>query len=40
MESKLSLAILVPVYNEQYLVETSLKRLEVLADCPCLAGCR
>ena len=32
MESKLSLAILVPVYNEQYLVEASLKRLEVLAD--------
>ena len=31
MESKLSLSILVPVYNEQYLVETSLKRLEVLA---------
>ena len=37
MESKLSLAILVPVYNEQYLVETSLKRLEVLADCPLLS---
>ena len=33
MESKLSLAILVPVYNEQYLVETSLTRLGVLADC-------
>lgn len=31
MESKLSLAILVPVYNEQYLVESSLRRLEVLA---------
>lgn len=32
MEAKLSLAILVPVYNEQYLVESSLRRLEVLAD--------
>jgi glycosyltransferase involved in cell wall biosynthesis len=32
MEPKLSLAILVPVYNEQYLVEASLKRLEVLAE--------
>ncbi len=32
MESKLSLSILVPVYNEQYLVEPSLKRLEVLAE--------
>lgn len=31
MESKLSLSILVPVYNEQYLVEASLSRLEVLA---------
>lgn len=37
MESKLSLAILVPVYNEQYLVETSLKRLGVLADCSVLS---
>ena len=37
MESKPSLAILVPVYNEQYLVETSLKRLGVLADCPVLS---
>jgi glycosyltransferase involved in cell wall biosynthesis len=36
MESKLSLSILVPVYNEQYLVETSLNRLAVLADCPLL----
>jgi glycosyltransferase involved in cell wall biosynthesis len=36
MEPKLSIAILVPVYNEQYLVETSLKRLEVLADSPWL----
>jgi glycosyltransferase involved in cell wall biosynthesis len=32
MESKLSLSIVVPVYNEQYLLETSLKRLEVLAE--------
>jgi glycosyltransferase involved in cell wall biosynthesis len=36
MESKLSLSILVPVYNEQYLVETSLKRLEALAESPWL----
>jgi len=35
-DSKLSLSILVPVYNEQYLVETSLHRLEVLADSPWL----
>jgi glycosyltransferase involved in cell wall biosynthesis len=32
MQSKLSLSILVPVYNEQYLVESSLRRLEVLAE--------
>jgi len=32
METKLSLSILVPVYNEQYLVEASLERLESLAD--------
>jgi glycosyltransferase involved in cell wall biosynthesis len=31
-ESKLSLSVLVPVYNEQYLVESSLRRLEVLAN--------
>jgi glycosyltransferase involved in cell wall biosynthesis len=36
MESKLSLSILVPVYNEEYLVEESLKRLEVLAESPWL----
>jgi glycosyltransferase involved in cell wall biosynthesis len=36
MDSKLSLAILVPVYNEQYLVESSLRRLEVLANSPWL----
>src|SRR5271155_474776 len=40
MDSKFSLAILVPVYNEQYLVETSLKRLEVLATSPWLARVR
>jgi glycosyltransferase involved in cell wall biosynthesis len=32
MEAKLSLSIVVPVYNEQYLLEASLKRLEVLAE--------
>ncbi|MGB7845423.1 MAG: bifunctional glycosyltransferase/class I SAM-dependent methyltransferase [Candidatus Acidiferrum sp.] len=32
MESKLSLSIVVPVYNEQYLLEASLNRLEVLAE--------
>jgi glycosyltransferase involved in cell wall biosynthesis len=32
MNTKLSLSILVPVYNEQYLVESSLKRLEALAE--------
>jgi glycosyltransferase involved in cell wall biosynthesis len=36
MESKLSLAVLVPVHNEQYLVEASLKRLEVLTESPWL----
>jgi glycosyltransferase involved in cell wall biosynthesis len=36
MESKLSLSILVPVYNEQYLVQASLNRLAVLAECPLL----
>jgi glycosyltransferase involved in cell wall biosynthesis len=40
MESKLSLSILVPVYNEQYLVESSLQRLAVLADCPLLSRVR
>src|SRR5271166_1417958 len=40
MESKLSLSILVPVYNEQYLVEASLSRLAVLADCPLLSRVR
>ncbi len=36
METKVSLSILVPVYNEQYLVEASLNRLAVLADSPLL----
>jgi glycosyltransferase involved in cell wall biosynthesis len=40
MEGKLSLSILVPVYNEQYLVETSLKRLTVLAETPALGRIR
>ena len=31
-----SLSVLVPVYNEQYLVETSLRRLQVLAESPLL----
>ena len=34
MQSKLSLSIVIPVHNEHYLVEASLKRLEVLADSP------
>jgi glycosyltransferase involved in cell wall biosynthesis len=40
MEGKLSLSILVPVYNEQYLVEASLKRLAVLAETPTLERIR
>ncbi len=32
MQPKLSLTILVPVYNEQYLVQPSLQRLEILAQ--------
>ena len=32
-----SLSVLVPVYNEQYLVQTSLRRLAVLAQSPRLA---
>lgn len=40
MEGKASLSIIVPVYNEQYLVETSLKRLAVLAECPLLGRIR
>ena len=33
-DKRVSLSILVPVYNEQYLVEASLRRLEILADAP------
>jgi glycosyltransferase involved in cell wall biosynthesis len=40
MESKLSLSVLVAVYNEQYLVEASLKRLEVLAKSLWLSSIR
>jgi glycosyltransferase involved in cell wall biosynthesis len=36
MQGKLSLSILVPVFNEQYLLEASLKRLAVLEECPLL----
>jgi glycosyltransferase involved in cell wall biosynthesis len=39
-EAKLSLSVLVPVYNEQYLVEASLKRLGVLAESPWLERVR
>jgi len=35
-EGKVSLSILVPVYNEQYLVDTSLRRLASLAESPLL----
>ena len=37
---RLSLSVLVPVYNEQYLVESSLARLGVLADVPCVERVR
>lgn len=40
MEPKLSLSILVPVYNEQYLVESSLKRLAALDKSPWLQRVR
>jgi glycosyltransferase involved in cell wall biosynthesis len=40
MTSKLSLSVLVPVYNEEYLLEASLKRLEVLAESPWLERVR
>lgn len=40
MTSKLSLSVLVPVYNEQYLLEASLKRLAVLAESPFLERVR
>ena len=32
-QKNLSLSVLVPVYNEQYLVAHSLRRLKILADC-------
>lgn len=40
MEPKLSLAVIVPVHNEQYLVEASLRRLGVLATSPALGRVR
>ena len=40
MTSKLSLSVLVPVYNEQYLLEASLKRLGVLGESPFLERVR
>ena len=40
MQGKLSLSVIVPVYNEQYLVESSLKRLAVLENCPNLGRVR
>ncbi len=40
MQGKVSLSILVPVYNEQYLVDTSLRRLGDLIDCPLLERVR
>jgi len=40
MESRLSLSVLVPVHNEQYVVEESLKRLAVLAESPWLERVR
>jgi len=37
MKTSVTLSILVPVYNEQYLVRASLERLKQLADSPLLA---
>jgi glycosyltransferase involved in cell wall biosynthesis len=37
---RISLSILVPVYNEQYLVEASLRRLEILVDSPLIERVR
>jgi glycosyltransferase involved in cell wall biosynthesis len=37
---RVSLSILVPVYNEQYLVEASLRRLEILAESPLIERVR
>src|ERR1700731_2962653 len=36
MKTSTTLSILVPVYNEQYLVRASLERLKLLADSACL----
>jgi glycosyltransferase involved in cell wall biosynthesis len=36
MKSSTTLSVLVPVYNEEYLVAASLERLMCLADSPCL----
>src|SRR5215471_9620711 len=40
METKLSLSVVVPVYNEQYLVEASLRRLGALLESPWLQRVR
>ena len=40
MTDKFSLSVLVPVYNEEYLLEASLKRLQVLAESPYLERIR
>src|SRR6516225_2247715 len=40
MDNKLSISILVPVYNEQYLVEASLRRLGVLVESSLLSRVR
>ena len=40
MTATTTLSIIVPVYNEPYLVEASLARLESLGDCPLLARVR
>jgi glycosyltransferase involved in cell wall biosynthesis len=37
MSETTTLAVLVPVYNEEYLVEASLARLETLGECPLLS---
>src|SRR5246127_1475048 len=36
MKTSVTLSILVPVYNEQYLVRSSLERLKLLPDSPLL----
>lgn len=40
METKLTLSVVVPVYNEQYLVEASLSRLGILLESPWLQRVR